>query len=418
MIKQTSVVLVLLLIAMGVRAQVPVTTGSYVQSFGTADVAAWVDNSTYPGWYHNQPVLAGHVNVTSATLVNTGGFYTYECNGLNDQKIGSRASGSASQVRYGVVLRNQTGMSILSLRLRYRGYQLSLAQNGNVVNRIAFDYVVSPSLPGITSAATAALPALNFTQVQNSPVAGSSQINGYPCTQSTLINGCIALATPLANGSYILLRWTDVDDANNDHHLAIDDVQVDFDLTGTGCALLLPVRLVQFDAVPERDRVRVEWTTASEHDSHHFVVERSADGVIFGPIAEVPSVGNSGIPVTYTNYDAGPLPNISYYRLRQVDNAGTWSLSSTVAVQLGGHEQLLIAAPSVTSDGRVTLNADTALVGAQFQVLDAAGQQITKGRLLGPHTVLDLGASGAGCYVLRAQHGATVATTRVIVLAQ
>ena len=400
------IVLCLTLAALRLSAQVPVTAGSYAQDFGNADVAAWVNNSTYPGWYQSQASFAGHVNVSGSAPANSGGFYTYECNGANDQKIGSRGSGSATLVRYGVVLRNQTGAPIFSLRVSYRGYQLSLAQNGNTVNRTTFDYVVSPSIPGIAAGATAAVPALNFTQLQNSSVAGANQINGYPCTQSAFITGCIALSTPLANGSYILLRWSDVDDPSNDHHMAIDDVMVDFDLTGNGCAVLLPVELLEFNAKPEGRQVRLEWVTATEHDNDHFVVERSSHGLDFEEVSRVPGAGNSTQRLVYSVVDLRPLENLSYYRLRQVDIDGTSHPSAIVQVVFGAPVTSLTIVPSISEDGLVRVDVNEAALGARYDILDAAGSVLRSGRIDASSFPLDLGGLGAGCYLLRTERGA------------
>ncbi len=404
------------LAAVGLSAQVPVTSGSYVQDFGNADVASWVNNSTYPGWYQSQATFAGHVNVNSTAPVNSGGFYTYECNGSNDQKIGSRGSGSATLVRYGVVLRNQTGAPIASLRMSYRGYQMSLAQNGNAVNRTTFDYVVSSSIPGISASATAVVPALNFTQLQNSGVAGANQINGYPCTQSTLVSGCITLGSPLVNGNYILLRWNDVDDPNNDHHMAIDDVQVDFDLTGTGCSVLLPVELVSFEARPEQGQVRLTWTTATEHDNDYFVLERSTDDLLFGPVARVPGAGNSAHALHYTTLDPWPLKGLSYYRLRQVDYDGAATWSPVVSVNYTGADQPLAIVPTVSEDGHFMVIAPEELVGALFSVVDANGAVVLAGRVPAISFPLDMSSLGAGLHVFRASSGATTATVRIITI--
>lgn len=410
--------LFLVFAALASKGQVPVTTGSYFQDFGSTDVTSWVNNNTYPGWYQSQTAVAGHVNVSGTAPGNAGGFYTYECNGANDQKIGSRGSGSATLVRYGVVLRNQTGVSIISLRVSYRGFQMSLAQNGNVTNRTTFDYVVSSSIPGISALATAAVPALNFTQLQNSSVAGANQISGYPCTQSTLVSGCIALATPLANGSYILLRWNDVDDPNNDHHMAIDDVHVDFDLTGTGCSVLLPVELVSFDALPVHGQVRLNWTTATEHDNDYFVVERSADGLLFEPVARVPGTGNSAHALYYTALDPWPLKGLSYYRLRQVDYDGAATWSQIVSVMSDRFDQSLSVVPAVSEDGRFMVIAPEELVGALFSVVDGSGAVVLTGRVPATSFPLDLGSSGSGLYMLSASSGATTATVRIITVAR
>ena len=205
-------------------SQVSVTTGSYFQDFGTTDILSWTNNITYQGWYMSG-TFQSHISITAAAPSNTGGFYTYECNGNNDQKIGSRASGSSGTIRYGVILQNNTGSAINQISVSYTGYQLSLAQNGNT-NVIGFDYIVSASLPAITATGGTAVAALNFTQLQSNGASGSAQVMGYPCTQFANMATCINVSIPV--GSYILLRWSDPDDSGNDHHMAIDDLNVQF----------------------------------------------------------------------------------------------------------------------------------------------------------------------------------------------
>lgn len=205
-------------------AQVAVPTGSYFQNFGTVDINSWTNNVTFPGWYM-VGTFQSHLDITTASPSNTGGFYTYECNGNNDQKIGSRASGSTGTLRYGVVLQNTTGSAVSHVRVTYKGYQLSLAQNGNT-NVIGFDYIVGATAPAISAGGGTSVPALNFTQLQSNGASGSAQVMGYPCTQMSTMSACITVAIP--NNSYILLRWNDPDDSGNDHHMAVDDIDVQF----------------------------------------------------------------------------------------------------------------------------------------------------------------------------------------------
>lgn len=221
---KTVVLILFLIFQLALRAQVSVSSGSYFQDFGTIDITSWTNNVTYPGWYM-AGTFQSHQDITTAVPSNSGGFYTYECNGNNDQKIGSRASGGSGTLRYGVVLQNTTGSAISHVRVAYKGYQLSLAQNG-AINTIAFDYVVGSTAPAIGATGGTAVPALNFTQLQSNATSGSNQVMGYPCTQMTTLSSCITVNIP--NNSYILLRWTDVDDAGNDHHMAVDDIDVQF----------------------------------------------------------------------------------------------------------------------------------------------------------------------------------------------
>lgn len=218
------ILLFFILVSMSAFSQVAVSGGSYFQNFGTANITSWTNNTTFPGWYSTHS-LQSHIDITTAAPANTGGFYSYECSSNNDQKIGSRASGSASLIKYGVVLQNMTGASVSNVKVSYKGYQLSLAQNG-ATNTIGFDYIVSATPPLIGAAAGVNVPSLNFTQIQGNASSGSSQVLGYPCTKMIQISGCISVNIP-AN-SYIMLRWTDTDDAGNDHHMAIDDVDIEF----------------------------------------------------------------------------------------------------------------------------------------------------------------------------------------------
>lgn len=393
-----------LVMCIGLRAygQVSITTGSYTQDFGTTDVTSWTNNVTYPGWYRSSATFAGHVNMTAAAPTNTGGFYTYECNGNNDQKIGSRASSGTglSNIRYGVVLRNQTGSTINSLRVAYTGYQLSLAQNGGVVNTLAFDFVTSASLPSITATATASVATLNFDQVTSSGMAGSAQIEGYPCTRSLAISGCVALATPLANNSYILLRWTDVDDSNNDHHMAIDDVKIDFDLTGATCTTFLPIELLYFSAEPENDNVQLDWATASEQDNDHFIVHRGATPFDLHPILQQAGAGTSQRTILYEDLDRSPLPGLSYYQLQQVDIDGSTSWSDIVAVQRKADEARFTVYPNPSPDGRFFLGTGDE-PWLLFEVYEAGGRLIQRTSGSGPLNELDLSGHPAGTYVVR-----------------
>lgn len=382
------------------HGQVNITTGSYFQGFGTTDITSWTNNVTFPGWYRSSTTFAGHENITSSVPSNAGGFYTYECNGNNDQKIGSRASSSASNIRYGVVFRNQTGFPIRSIKVSYTGYQLSLAQNGGAPNTISFDFVTLNSIPSITASATGSVSALNFSPLMSSPSGGSSQLQSYPCTRSTTITACFALATPLPVNSYILLRWTDIDDTYNDHHMAIDDVQVDFDLTGTGCSLLLPITLLGFDAVPEGDRVNLEWATAMEKDNAQFVVHRGSTPFALIPIVHRPGAGDSYQVRRYYDEDLAPLPGLSYYRLQQVDHDGGSTWSDVVVVQRGASADGPHPYPNPSSDGLYTLMSG-AEEEVEVEIFDGRGRRIRHYAGTGGGIGIDLSDQPAGVYLLR-----------------
>lgn len=95
---------------------------------------------------------------------------------------------------------------------------------------------------------------------------------------------------------------------------------------------VLPIEMLSFAAQDHGSRVHTQWITGSEHDNHHFEVERSVDGEHWASIGSVPGGGNSPVPLHYAWDDEQPLFGWSYYRLRQVDQDGTPHFSQAEVV--------------------------------------------------------------------------------------
>jgi hypothetical protein len=81
----------------------------------------------------------------------------------------------------------------------------------------------------------------------------------------------------------------------------------------------VPVSLTQFTAQKGKTAVLLQWTTASEQNSHHFEIQKSVDGKNFVPLATVTAAGNSNQPITYTTEDRHPSRGYNFYRVISVD---------------------------------------------------------------------------------------------------
>lgn len=107
----------------------------------------------------------------------------------------------------------------------------------------------------------------------------------------------------------------------------------------------LPVSYTSIKASKMDDGALVSWTTASEIDNSHFIVERSADGKNFEAIAQIKGMGNSNRTTDYKYLDVdafGLGVKTVYYRLVQVDFDGTTSESKIVSVALEDNQDLII----------------------------------------------------------------------------
>ena len=137
----------------------------------------------------------------------------------------------------------------------------------------------------------------------------------------------------------------------------------------------LPVELISFTAKKENDFVKCEWQTASEINSDYFTLERSADGILFEPIATLKAAGHSTVIKSYSSIDENPLKGNSYYRLRQTDTDGKISYSQTEHIFTGGDAQYSFY-PNPSS-GIVHIRCpDYNMENFKLNVADAKGQNV------------------------------------------
>lgn len=100
--------------------------------------------------------------------------------------------------------------------------------------------------------------------------------------------------------------------------------------TGAG---LLPIELLEFNALCVNGRVQINWSTATEENNAYFQIERSKDGINFEPILTITGAGNSTSLIEYFETDFNPLKGISYYRLSQTDYDGATEKFNIVPVR-------------------------------------------------------------------------------------
>ena len=85
----------------------------------------------------------------------------------------------------------------------------------------------------------------------------------------------------------------------------------------------LPVELLSFTAKAEKNRVKLNWSTASEKNNSHFTIEKSVNGNNWSKLATVNGQGNSNSIQNYSYTDNYPVSGTSWYRLMQTDFDGT-----------------------------------------------------------------------------------------------
>jgi hypothetical protein len=146
-------------------------------------------------------------------------------------------------------------------------------------------------------------------------------------------------------------------------------------ISASSCSAALPIELTAFAAINKGDKNILNWETASERNSSHFVVQKSKDGVNFVDIATVKAHGSTGTPQYYDLIDAAPYRGINYYRLQQVDVDGSSEASKIVSVKwLKDGKQSVSMYPNPT-DKLLTVEHTNAV--KTIEVVNALGQILT-----------------------------------------
>lgn len=164
----------------------------------------------------------------------------------------------------------------------------------------------------------------------------------------------------------------------------------------------LPVKIKRFDVQHRSTSNILTFSTATELNNDHFVIERSADSRNWTEIGQVKGAGNALTEQNYQFTDDRPLEGINYYRLRQVDFDGKFEFSAVRSVFFGTTNVLSLS-PSPVSDQLTIRLGNSYDDDAVVEVISATGQ-IVRSEILPAETIqyhIDMTTLPKGVYVVR-----------------
>jgi hypothetical protein len=170
---------------------------------------------------------------------------------------------------------------------------------------------------------------------------------------------------------------------------------------------VLPIKLTSFKGEAQGRNNRLTWATSSEVNFKEFVVERSADGKSFVAVGSPVSTKGVSTGSNYSFIDFNGAAGTLYYRLKSVDNDGTFEYSDVIAIKssLAQTENVVIY-PNPTT-GPLTVQHAAGLEKATISLIDLGGKEI---KLLNieknsTSTSLDLTELKAGVYFIQVLNG-------------
>ena len=208
-------------------------------------------------------------------------------------------------------------------------------------------------------------------------------------TPGAVVNQTFNIVTPngLSQGQHFLAIR--VKNANGKWSL------FDYD-TLTISGVLLPLKILTFNANKENTIVKVNWQTTNEINTSHFMVQRSSNGISFNSIGRT-EARNTGGNNSYSLTDANPINGVNFYRLQMVDIDGKTTYSPIVKIVFAGKNELQLF-PNPARD-IITLS------GLQnkgtIKIITADGKLVKRLEVNGNSMLIDISTLSKGMYVLQ-----------------
>ncbi len=160
----------------------------------------------------------------------------------------------------------------------------------------------------------------------------------------------------------------------------------------------LPIKLTSITATQENKDIAINWQTATELNTSHFIIQHSTDGSSYKDIGKVKAIGSRANSYCFT--DNNPANGINYYRLQSVDKDGSLSFSKVVSAEiLDSRYEIAVYPNPAKSSVTVKGNHITSV-----QVIDNMGRVVKVVSLKdATNPTLSVNGLPAGVYHLRIQ---------------
>lgn len=211
-------------------------------------------------------------------------------------------------------------------------------------------------------------------------------------------------------------------DPNLNYTLVVDGNAGDncrWDFQGSG-VVITPVELTTFSGKLQNKQNSLSWSTASEQNNSHFVVERSTEGRRFTQIGIVQGKGNTSEVQHYAFLDSAPSPK-GYYRLKQVDFDGKFVYSKTILLERKATWREFAVYPSPLRGNTMTLAFESDTQQTQemdLRIVDVYGKTLFRQSLLTANSntthEITLENLPKGIYFAVLSNGSELATKKIV----
>jgi hypothetical protein len=170
----------------------------------------------------------------------------------------------------------------------------------------------------------------------------------------------------------------------------------------------LPLRLINFNGTKQTNYNQLQWQTANEVNTKEFVVEKSIDGSNFTFSAII--AANGGGNGHYNYNDSYIIADKIYYRLKMVDNDGSYNYSNIIVLSFQQSGAVNVY-PNPTTD-LITIRNNN-LLNTTARLVDVNGHVLQSFRINQHTMALDMSGYAKGMYLLLLENRETIKISKL-----
>jgi subtilisin-like proprotein convertase family protein len=324
-------------------------------------------------------IIAGSLTLTDGRLNIVNFNLDLPTNTIN----GGNASSYVKTSGTGTLNRNVAGIPV-SFPVGRSAYNAAILTNSGTADKYSIRVIDNVTDIGTNAdaGATTSMAVVNRTWMINEQVAGGSNVtlglnwNGAP----EHLNGFQPTNAFIAHYMSGAGLWDNIGGAVATNTIETPGITSfsPFTISSDLNFAPLPVELMSFSSSCLDNDVAIKWTTASENNSMHFIVETSTDALNWEVLSVVPAAQFSTSILNYAITHEGAAREKNYYRLKQVDLDGAVELFNVIYANCGNAAGNPVVFPN-PSNGDFTIDFSGAEMKGvvQLSIMNAEGKEIS-----------------------------------------
>ena len=205
-------------------------------------------------------------------------------------------------------------------------------------------------------------------------------------------------------------RWVNNDDGvGSDPSFAVDNISL-------STPTILPIDIVSFNSEALSQNIKINWSAFNANNFKGFSLEKSEDGIAFTPVSFFESAKLNREKQEYTFFDNTVNENILYYyRLKNVDNDGSYSYSNITSAKIRNYKSNIEA--YFNGQKIVVKNTERLSDFNKIEVIDVTGKILLTSTINKelPETILNSEFINPGIYFLKIGNDSESRTVKVSV---